>query len=216
MILVPETDYKKQKHNKRKKNKSFNLKPCKKVKSVKHKLAFLNAPARRVYKQHRAAVKSTQDVAKLTLAPKETDASSLPDWRSTPSPARENSEGKTQDAVPAVLKKIPMQHHARAKKILDTLLKRGYRYTTEKRIQLPNGRVLAKTNITDILRAASVKDYRGKANRPVGWTEFLDSIIRYRVPQSVFTKNSVKADLEERSKYYSSESDVSTVWETFL
>ena len=219
MVLVPETDYYKQETQKRKKIKKKNwptLQPCRKRRGVKHKLAFLNTSAKKLYTQHRAAVKASQDVARLTLATKEDEITPTDLPAANHFVAEEEASLAKTDSTPAVLKTIPVQHRARAKKILDTLLKRGFRFTTAKNIQLPTGRVLVKTNIQDILRAAVVKDYRRKTSRPLGWTAFLDSIIRYRIPQSVFTKNSVKTDLEERTKYYSSESDVPEVWETYL
>lgn len=216
MVLVPEADFDEQKklQQKRKEKKYPSVKPCKKRRDVKHKLAFLNAPARKLYRQHRAAVKASQDVAKLTLAPQQQEPPSHPNILKPDQTT--DDENKEQESTPNVLKTIPEQHRARAKKILNALLRRGYRFTTDKRIQLPTGRVLTRTNIMEILHAASVKDYRGKARRPAGWTEFIDSVIRYGVPQSVFTKNSVKVDLEQRSKYYSSESDEPVVWETYL
>ena len=218
MVLVPEAEYDKRmkphRNIKTVKKKHPSVKPCKKMRGVKHKLAFLNAPARKVYRQHRAAVKASQDVAKLTLAPREQETS--PPLNLLTPDQTADSENKGKELTPTLLKTIPEQHRARAQKILNALLKSGYRFTTDKRIQLPTGRVLARTNIVDILHAASVKDYRRKSQRPAGWLEFIDSVIRYKVPQSVFTKNSVKTDLEQRTKYFSSESAEPVVWETYL
>ena len=219
MVLVPEADYKKhkktqQKHKKKSRKTCNSIKPCKKTQGIKHKLAFLNAPARKLYAQHRAAKKAAQHVARMTLAPTEND-SKVSNW-STP-PAIETADAAQAAAAPAILTSIPLQHRARAKKILDVLLKRGYRYNSAtKHLQLPTGRVLPNTNIVSILWAASVRDYRGKRTKPPGWIQFIDSIIKYQVPQSVFTKAGVKADLEERAKYLSSESDVvSAKWEAY-
>ena len=221
MVLVPEADYNKhkktQQKQKQKTRKTCNsIKLCKKTQGIKHKLAFLNAPARKVYAQHRAATKAAQHVARMTLAPKEND-SKVSNW-STPQEIEPAATADAADATaPTILTSIPLQHRARAKKILDVLLKHGYRYNSAtKRLQLPTGRVLPNTNIVSILWAASVRDYRGKRAKPPGWIQFIDSVIKYQVPQSIFTKAGVKADLEERAKYLSSESDVvSAKWEAY-
>ena len=130
MVLVPEGEYKKHKKSpldtkkKRKKNRRHIVKPCKKLRDVKHKLNFLSIPARKVYKQHREAVKASQGIAKLTLAPKDKELTTHLEVFQPHT--LDDGADKKQDATPTILKTIPMQHMARAKKILDMLMKYGF------------------------------------------------------------------------------------------
>ena len=90
---------------------------------------------------------------------------------------------------------MPTLYRNKAKLLLGQLQARGVKWNTAGELILPDGQTIDKSNIVDLLNEAFVGSSKQSAEKPVGWTEFVQGIAQAAIPYSIFRKQSTIDDL---------------------
>jgi len=92
-----------------------------------------------------------------------------------------------------IIEHMPPIYHSKAKRLLAELAIAKIKHTDSKEVVLPNGAVITRSNIVDLVKEALVGNH--SRLKPIGWDDFLESIVASNIPSTMF-KKTVKNAIE--------------------
>ena len=170
MILIPETDFQQSSKKPQSMRKAAIEITQKLGKQIRHR----NQSAARLKTQWNPLESQTGPTVQLSSLYKDT---------------------KLMTNVLDVSEMMPTLYRNKAKLLLGQLQARGVKWNTFGELILPDGQTIDKSNIVDLLNEAFVGSAKKSAQKPVGWTEFVQGIAQAHIPYTMFRKQSTLDDL---------------------
>ena len=105
-------------------------------------------------------------------------------------------ESKPKSNILDLVQHLPPVNQPKGRLFLGELDSKGFMWTDDNAVVLPNGRTIPQSNIVDLMKEALVTSRKtASRRRPKGWQEFIHSVATVGVPASLFNKQSTLRDL---------------------
>ena len=105
-------------------------------------------------------------------------------------------EAKPKSNILDLVQHLPPVNQPKGRLFLGELDSKGFMWTDDNAVVLPNGRTIPQSNIVDLMKEALVTARKTASRRkPKGWQEFIHSVATVGVPASLFNKQSTLRDL---------------------
>ena len=111
-------------------------------------------------------------------------------------------ESKPKSNILDLVQHLAPVYQPKGRLFLSELDSKGFMWSDDNAVVLPNGRTIPQSNIVDLMKEALVTSKKTTPRlKPKGWQEFIRSVGTVGVPASLFNKQSTLRDLSNASLY---------------